>query len=1116
LPDEGDDNDPSRPLEANELADSIDSALEELPANYREVLEPYLLRGERPVDIARARGKSPGTVRVQIRRGLAELRRALPAGLTLGTGLLVGERSLGQVRVEVLRRATLAAPPSAALSATSLSSTTLLGGLAMSNKIALGVIALTLVLAIGWVAQRDDAAPAEGPGGRASISLEDSRGTEAVAKEPGLPAASAGAQAAEVERVPITSSPDAARAADTALTGATGRVVDELGAAVPDVAVHLFELPTSLFDPDLGAPFQGALERGLRAASWSPIAAQATTDEEGRFSLHGADASAAHALGIDIGGPRPTLRAFERRLRPGGTTDLGTFQLEPSRRLAGRVLDASGAPVAGARLRVGDFPEPAHVLAGWRAGGVLIVGDDRQAATFELPAVLTSLIERLPVPTASTDTGGRFELEGAPVGPAQIFVDHPDHDWLVAQAPGNAEDLGDLQFAATTRFSGRVVDQSGVPVAGAQVRSGPGRLINPRGDDRIAVVSTETNTDAGGSFTLRSAGPPMIAARRGPSAAWTIVSHFLGAQDIVLRPTSRILVGLSTHDGEPVESAELSIVSVGPLSKLEDVLGAAPSEGVIEALGEGRYQIGELLPNKFSLRVRAEGFALRTGRLRIEQEETEVEWILDRTGQRRVQVIDLESRSPIAGARLSLLLGGREGGVLARTRTDGKGFALLEGVPVEGDSKLELRVAHPAYATSTEIFDARRESTTVTLSDASSALFTLSVLGSAPFEALMISLEASHSRGDDASLPLLQLSDKRGEALFERLPAGSWRYSVTTRFLDTDLLTIFSHPPAQEPLAEGEFQVLKGERARVLVDLSPEFFEQSAPSSGTGVEGRITLVNAGSPVLLVGLIRSGSWELIGEWLSVGPSGEYSITAPGPGEYQVIVAVKSQTDSPDFVVLASRELALARGRMLREDIELEGSPFTVAVYDETGAPATDAVLIAAPMEIGRDQPLIRLGAEAGLFEVVSWQSGPHFLRAASESAGIGSTEIEVQGAGEERFELRLSRGVPCAGRFQLPEGVESGQASFGLRGLEDDGVSSNGQLEFENGTAEFDLIGLPPGVYTGHLFLASMNGKPLSLWFELPPGGDRGLVVVAGVAYSGPAPEGARWVESSDD
>jgi len=117
-----------------ELRVAVEVALAELPARYAAVLRPHL-DGRPPREIADELGRAPGTVRVQLHRGLERLRRLLPPGLALGTGL-AGTRGIDAVRAQVraaaeARGAILAAAGSGSLL---LSSVPFLGATAVSLK----------------------------------------------------------------------------------------------------------------------------------------------------------------------------------------------------------------------------------------------------------------------------------------------------------------------------------------------------------------------------------------------------------------------------------------------------------------------------------------------------------------------------------------------------------------------------------------------------------------------------------------------------------------------------------------------------------------------------------------------------------------------------------------------------------------------------------------------------------------------------------------------------------------------------------------------------------------------------------------------------------------------
>src|SRR6185503_10774552 len=76
--------DASRPLERRELDGEVARAIDALEEPYREAVLLRLRHGMEPADIAHVLGRDPGTVRVQLHRGLEKLRATLPAGLVAG------------------------------------------------------------------------------------------------------------------------------------------------------------------------------------------------------------------------------------------------------------------------------------------------------------------------------------------------------------------------------------------------------------------------------------------------------------------------------------------------------------------------------------------------------------------------------------------------------------------------------------------------------------------------------------------------------------------------------------------------------------------------------------------------------------------------------------------------------------------------------------------------------------------------------------------------------------------------------------------------------------------------------------------------------------------------
>jgi len=135
--------DPARHTLDAETRSTIRSALDGLPELYREVVRASLFEEKPPHEIARELERAPGTVRMQLLRGLELLRRALPGGLAGGALVLCGTRGEAALKAAVLEKA-------AATPLVLATSTLTLGGLLVSTKAVLAVVVAVVGLC-AWV-----------------------------------------------------------------------------------------------------------------------------------------------------------------------------------------------------------------------------------------------------------------------------------------------------------------------------------------------------------------------------------------------------------------------------------------------------------------------------------------------------------------------------------------------------------------------------------------------------------------------------------------------------------------------------------------------------------------------------------------------------------------------------------------------------------------------------------------------------------------------------------------------------------------------------------------------------------------------------------------------------
>lgn len=157
-------DDPLRDAADAEFAAAVARVRSELGSPYAEVLDLHLAEGLDAKGIAARLGRPAGTVRTQIVRGLALLRRHLPNGFVAGLVLSasVQAASVAVVRAAVMAQAAAMAPSAGAVAATAGGALMTFGGMVMGKKIVWLVPIVLLVLGGGafWWQQRDAAAGA--------------------------------------------------------------------------------------------------------------------------------------------------------------------------------------------------------------------------------------------------------------------------------------------------------------------------------------------------------------------------------------------------------------------------------------------------------------------------------------------------------------------------------------------------------------------------------------------------------------------------------------------------------------------------------------------------------------------------------------------------------------------------------------------------------------------------------------------------------------------------------------------------------------------------------------------------------------------------------------------
>ena len=336
-----------------------------------------------------------------------------------------------------------------------------------------------------------------------------------------------------------------------------------------------------------GKPLHGALVE-MRDL----VSVTAVTDDAGHATLKGV-AAGWHVIKASADGHASALRELPTTGDPSGVRKV-ELALRPGASVAGTVVDGSGAPIEGARVvpeHVGHF-------------------DDLYDARFD--AVLT-------------DAKGRWRLTGLPRETTRVRAYHAEY------APSSSSPIvlgEEIDRAGVTivlergvRLRGRVIDNAGAPVAGAEVRISADTILSGQ-VRRVAA-------DAKGEFAM--AGLPrrlmyIMAASDGATSQTTAVDLAKEPTPLELRlDRGATLAGtVVTVSGVAVPEARVVAERArteGPTDQLESRLRGTEStiagtDGSFEITGlePGSYTVRAIRPGSPSELLHAKlGVAIETG-----------------------------------------------------------------------------------------------------------------------------------------------------------------------------------------------------------------------------------------------------------------------------------------------------------------------------------------------------------------------------------------------------------------------------------------------------------------------------------------------------------------------
>lgn len=657
-------------------------------------------------------------------------------------------------------------------------------------------------------------------------------------------------------------------------------------------------LALRIVDDATRGPIAGASVESIEVKDGFEHVARATSDADGDADVR------------DPSGPYPDPFAPPRlRVRAAGyrafvLSDAGTgfprsmatgrrFEVALSRGpgVAVRVLRPDGTtPASGVAVRgFAGWGPPVGVGASWRA--------PRHAST--------------DLGVATTAVDGTATLDPA---------DANTPLWLVATVPGlravrcvrenptNGEAF-DLVLRPTLSISGRVVDGTGAPVAGAMVQvDWRGEVSSLRKDPRNETVASppapledrwQRFTDASGAFAVEGALSPDGS---GEVALWAVAAGFdLGTAKVAptagepVAPVTFVLhrkagvvtVRVRDHEGRPVVGAIVGRVRSYPLA-VTDAQGLASCDPTIFPEDERKV-----------VRVVAAGFALAWGSLEEAPKEGPLDVVLERARGLDVRVVDAGG-SPVVA---EILVGrGRVDATAAGSASswDVDLRWVARGMSGEdGDVRLEGLLP---TATTLVAREMRVESNQVVATAAADATHLEIRLPSRREDAgALASVEGEFVDAEGKPLSRWHLTLSNGERGYSPIQSGS-RFRFEGVLPGTYRLqgwAVGTTVPIERRLTLSARQEVKGLR---LAPPRPATLSGSLRGDGLAEGGRLQAVAVPAEAESIGS-RNGS---------VGADGRFELTHLGPGAYRLVVRVLTPTESERPLRVADGEFTIEEG------------------------------------------------------------------------------------------------------------------------------------------------------------------------------------------------------------
>ena len=414
-----------------------------------------------------------------------------------------------------------------------------------------------------------------------------------------------------------------------------------------------------------------------------PVSDTATTDGEGRFAIADAPSGTLFARATAAG--RAPGEAEVGNAGPGRAREGIVITLTDGGSLRGRVLDAQGTPVAGAKVAFTPAPDEDRG------------GPGRGRRRMDAAAAVAPV-------TSGAD--GSFVIDSLAEGAGFLAASAEKGSGVVAtRVSAGSETAVDVRLDSTGSVAGRVVDGNGAPLAGARV------FVAGDWRDREAMARNaaagqtfrSTASDAEGRFQIDGlVGETVTLAAGGDGMGQQRVEAKVGDMEVEIRLAGGDLaVTVLTADGaKPAGEVQVWVMPAAPAGEGRKRARRPLSPRVSE---EGAFHFG-VTPGEWEVRAQASGYPdLKPVTVTVVEgtDPAPLTFRLGRQGTVRGTLVGDDGKK-VAGARVSFTeasggdaLGG-EGGFLdwseaVRSRSDGR-FELAGG---SGEGR--LFVYHPEY-----------------------------------------------------------------------------------------------------------------------------------------------------------------------------------------------------------------------------------------------------------------------------------------------------------------------------------------------------------------------------------------------------------------------------------